>query len=268
MISQNIQTTIQEHMKRLPRTLQEAIHASSWERKILNIGRKHGLHVDQLEILQTELSLAVLGLIPRDEFVREVAREAEITKENMSKIIEDINSEIFAPIREYLKEHMEPVGAPSQEQTSETLDMKERATLKRHGVSFEDDEDEEVYTPSTSFSQTVSTPTQQSNQLDKDLSSFPPPSSAPQQPTPKDIEIRAPETKDFAYLEDDEEEETETLKEKTNKETQINEESNDLRGSVIDPTSLQSAKTQEHQNTIKSASGGYQNQDPYREPIE
>jgi hypothetical protein len=93
---------------------------------------------------------------------------------------------------------MEPVGAPSQEQTSETLDMKERATLKRHGVSFEDDEDEEVYTPSTSFSQTVSTPTQQSNQLDKDLSSFPPPSSAPQQPTPKDIEIRAPETKDFA----------------------------------------------------------------------
>ncbi len=142
-----VQKTIDQHMKTLPEDVQEAIHGSSWERKILMIGRKYGLHVDQLEILQTELSLAVLGLTGRDEFARETMHEARIDKQTMDLMVVDINKEIFEPIRTHLRRSREAEaerrGTETEKETSSGLVESEEATLKRHGVSFDFNEEQE-----------------------------------------------------------------------------------------------------------------------------
>jgi hypothetical protein len=148
--SQNLKNTIDEHMKSLPHDVQEAIHGSSWERKILEIGRKYGLHVDQLEILQTELSLAVLGLVGRDEFVRETMREAHIPKQTMELMVFDINRDIFEPIRDRLKqtrvreevedEIAEEAAETNNDDNNETVSglySHEEKELEKHGLSFD-----------------------------------------------------------------------------------------------------------------------------------
>lgn len=146
MTNNSLKDTIQNHMKNLPQDVQEAIHASSWERKILDIGRKYGLHVDQLEILQTELSLAVLGLTDRSEFVRETMREARIDKHVMETMVMDINREIFEPIREHLRQSRQYEYEVEREEAESTtgLERHEEETLKKHGVSFNLDEEQEI----------------------------------------------------------------------------------------------------------------------------
>lgn len=146
MINNSLKNTIDQHMKNLPEDVQEAIHASSWERKILDIGRKYGLHVDQLEILQTELSLAVLGLTEREEFVQETMREARIDKHVMETMVMDINREIFEPIRERLRLSRQHEYEVEREETEPVtgLERHEEETLKKHGVSFDLNEEQEI----------------------------------------------------------------------------------------------------------------------------
>ncbi len=142
MVNESLYNTIQEHMKKLPEGVRSAIHASDWERKILTIGRRYGLHVDQLEVLQTELSLAVLGLSSREEFVKETMKEAHIPSETMVKLVSDINTEIFEPIRVHLHENLEPEQNTISEidDNADELHDEEKATLEKHGIELDTNE--------------------------------------------------------------------------------------------------------------------------------
>lgn len=142
MTDDSTQNIIQEHMRKLPEGVRSAIHASDWERKILTIGRRYGLHVDQLEVLQTELSLAVLGLSSREEFVKETMKEAHILSETMVKLVSDINTEIFEPIRVHLHENLEPEQNTISEIDNNADELRdgEIATLEKHGIELDTNE--------------------------------------------------------------------------------------------------------------------------------
>lgn len=250
---QNIKNTITEHMKTLPHNVQEAIHASSWERKILDIGRKYGLHVDQLEILQTELSLAVLGLSGRDEFVRETMHEARIDKQTMDRIVDDINREIFEPIRSHLRaatEREQQVQNRDEELETKTgLVAHEEETLRRHGVSFDMDEDQTP--PQKEMVAPAETPKPETLILSKTLSK------------PLRVETNAPKpvsnTISFSdIIQESEESEEDVAEEPVKNPFEIQ----------IDPNKLPSAQTEQNQGVVAgSRKTFYEKGDPYREPI-
>jgi len=258
-MNSNIQKTIDEHMKTLPHDVGEAIRQSSWERKILVIGRKYGLHVDQLEILQTELSLAVLGLSGRDEFVRETMHEARIDKQMMNLIVADINKEIFEPIRNHL--HKTRQEETQEEVRHSGLEKNEEETLRRHGVSFDFDEEETKQTtllvsqkveeqekPKEQIQKILETPLVISQEKPKKTNSF------------EDLLSIGPNVVSVSQTE-------EVVGEV------VNEEENQATQSPFDiemnSQESKTAKTQEHQKMIDDSKKPiYVSSDPYREPIE
>ncbi len=263
MNTQSTQNTIQEHMKTLPHDVQEAIHGSSWERKILDIGRRYGLHVDQLEVLQTELSLAVLGLVGRDEFVKETIHEGGISRQVMDLMILDINREIFEPIRNHLKQtrmREETLESVSEQQTASGLHSYEEQELQKHGVSFNLDEEQTVSVPKAlpmQETKEVIQPKKPQSILSKPLTLSPQKKSSNsvsfEQSIQTSIQPKKIETTNTQAINSDA---TQNQTEQT------------IQGSNLDPNSLPGAETENHQNTISASVGTfYGGNDPYREPV-
>lgn len=252
-------------MKTLPHDVQEAIHGSSWERKILDIGRRYGLHVDQLEVLQTELSLAVLGLVGRDEFVKETIREGEISRQIMDLMILDINREIFEPIRNHLKQtrtREETLESVSEEQTASGLRSYEEQELQKHGVSFNLDEEQAT---------TVLRPVQTQEQKEFVKQE----EQKPQSILSKPLTLK-PQTNPNASVSFEQSIQTNI---QPKKEVVVQEEVSDanpeqnqteqvIQGANLDPRSLPGSKTQKNQSAISDSRGTfYGGSDPYREPV-
>lgn len=271
MNNQTIQNQIDDHMKTLPTDVQNAIKSSSWERKILTIGRKYGLHVDQLEVLQVELSLAVLGLTGRDEFVREVMSEAKISKETMNLIVEDINHEIFEPIRNYL--HTTRINEEEREISLSGLEKKEEETLSRHGVSFDVSSEDAIPTSTSVEPNIFSTP---KPEIQK----------APETQNPQiihtisTIEDIIPEysqsenavenTENIAKSQEISGEKVPVILEtiQNPQVAQVEQPTKPVEETPVDTFSFKSAQTFENQKTINNAKTvNYPKTDPYREPI-
>lgn len=263
MISNSLKNTIDQHMKMLPHDVQEAIYGSSWERKILDIGRRYGLHVDQLEVLQTELSLAVLGLVGRDEFVKETVREGGISRQVMDLMILDINREIFEPIRNHLKQtrtREETLEAVSQENTTSGLLSHEEQELQKHGVSFNLNDEQETSSASLPF---------QTMELQKEDEKKPKSVLA----TPLTLPTKKNSGSSISF--------EESIKTNIQPKKEVVEPPQNLTGELpqtqteqaiqgvdLDPRSLPGAKTQKNQNTISDSRGTfYGGVDPYREPV-
>lgn len=277
MINESLQNTIQEHMKKLPEGVQQAIRLSGWDRKILDIGRRYGLHVDQMEILQTELSLAILGLSKREEFVQEVKHEAGIPTEQLNEIIGDINHQIFEPIRTSLRKFQEAEQTREETQVSLSgLEKKEEDILRSHGFDFDDTTKQatsissEGRLPQTKQDQTVVLdPIQSSVALESETKG---PLRLDSGALGSAVQNNSLNINDLMRLgqeyEDDSQSETQELVSEDPLENQ-KEQTKEITGDTIDISKLKSAQTSDHQHII-SASGmsGYGTNDPYREPIE
>lgn len=87
----------------LPDDVREAISSTDSATALEKIGQKHKLHIDQAGELGTQTGLVMLGVLPPRDFVGALADKLRVTPEVARSIANDINSEIFSPIRESLK---------------------------------------------------------------------------------------------------------------------------------------------------------------------
>ncbi|MES2471024.1 MAG: hypothetical protein V4526_02220 [Patescibacteria group bacterium] len=67
------------------------------------IGKKHHLHIDQIGILDSETRALVVGVTPRESFIKELAKGLEISMGQAELIAQDVNTRIMLPLRESLK---------------------------------------------------------------------------------------------------------------------------------------------------------------------
>lgn len=121
-----------EAMKRFPPYVKEVFDNSGWEKKIVEIGRKNGIHVDDIVIFTNELMLLLANLVTHSEFRDTLREHANAKEEQIEKMIQDVNDEILAPIQQELRRKTE------QEQARLMTD-EVNETLQDHGVSFEAD---------------------------------------------------------------------------------------------------------------------------------
>jgi hypothetical protein len=94
---------IEAKLAQLPPDVRNAIEASDFEQKVGQIGQAHGLHIDQIELLGTEVYMVMLGMTNPDEFAQNVEKEVRVSKEQAAKIAEDVNTKILGSIRSLLK---------------------------------------------------------------------------------------------------------------------------------------------------------------------
>ncbi len=95
---------IQNQFEKLPKELQESISSSEIHNKIIEIGKRHNLMIDQLGDLVDQIGLVMLGLVRSSDFVKNTSARLAIDQNTAQEIAEDINKEIFSSIKTRMQE--------------------------------------------------------------------------------------------------------------------------------------------------------------------
>lgn len=104
MLSGKISEKELEHQfGKLPESLQAVISSIDSAKKVVDIGRKHAIHVDKLGELGAETGMVVLGFTNPSQFLSRLTRRLDLPEEKVRPIAEEINTEIFLKIRDALK---------------------------------------------------------------------------------------------------------------------------------------------------------------------
>jgi len=92
-----------EFYKKLPKDLQEAILSVNTSSIIQAIGKKYNLPIDKTGELADETGLVMLGLTHPNNYISNLSQRLNTDKETAKKIADEINTQIFAKVREPLK---------------------------------------------------------------------------------------------------------------------------------------------------------------------
>src|SRR3989344_3534997 len=87
----------------LPPNLREAYGSVNTSEILEEIGKKHGLHIDDVGGLVNETGYVMLGVTPPGEYIKKLADAIDIPREKAREIAIDVNERVFKPIREALK---------------------------------------------------------------------------------------------------------------------------------------------------------------------
>lgn len=110
----DITKKVQERYTELPADIRQAVESADLDAHIQTIGNKHRLHLDQMEALQDETLLVMLGFNDPSSFVNKLVAGLGLSQTQAEGVATDINNEVFAPIRESLKKfHAQPASVPA-----------------------------------------------------------------------------------------------------------------------------------------------------------
>lgn len=93
----------QERFKSLPEDLQTAFTSSEVTDAIIGIGKKHNLLVDKIGRLGDETGSVMLGLTPPKDYIKNLMSKLGVDQAKAKEIAEEINQNVFQPVRESLK---------------------------------------------------------------------------------------------------------------------------------------------------------------------
>jgi hypothetical protein len=130
---------IQAKFKTLPPELKEAISSPEVNEKIVAIGKKHNLMIDQIGALVDQIGLVMLGFSASSNFVRDASGRLSLSETETRKIADDINREIFSTIKMHMRELEE------KKQTEDTARNQDLRALEQAG-GFSVDREPEVKT--------------------------------------------------------------------------------------------------------------------------
>lgn len=88
-----------EAYEKLPQEVQAAIADINTEGRVFEIGENNKLRIDQIGELADEVGLALLGFTRLDEFTAHVKSRLNVAETEAGKIADEINSQIFTPIK-------------------------------------------------------------------------------------------------------------------------------------------------------------------------
>ncbi len=132
------QKIIEEKIAQLPEYIRTALAQMNWSSEILSIGKKHGLHVDQMGALQTETAMVLVGLVHPDEYSKNLHQELSLPQDKINAIVADVNEKIFKNIRQALIDFI--TTQDSTADVGQTEEEIEESILKKTGIEIEDDE--------------------------------------------------------------------------------------------------------------------------------
>lgn len=96
--------TFDESMKEVMRSLPPVVRSYLSQGKYTPVAKglmtKHGLRIDQGGVLEREIMLLLMGVESPEEFKQSLTEEARISEETVEAITEDVNTQIFVPLRE------------------------------------------------------------------------------------------------------------------------------------------------------------------------
>ncbi len=98
------ESELKKRFDKLPESLKTALKSVDSAKKVVDVGRKHALHVDKIGELGAETGKIILGFTHPSQFLSRLSRLLDTSDEQTRLIAQEINTEIFLKIREALKE--------------------------------------------------------------------------------------------------------------------------------------------------------------------
>ena len=120
---------IQNRFEQLPKEIQDAVTSADVHDSIVSIAKKYNLHIDQEGELVDQVGLAMLGLSPSKDFTTNFSNSSGVDMATARSISEDINNQIFAKIRNsmrQLQEKQETSGIPDESVVNRPISDVER----------------------------------------------------------------------------------------------------------------------------------------------
>ena len=98
-----LQETIVKYYTKLPPAAQDFFSGMTWMEILKDISVMHNLNPMQMEVLATETTLVLIGIIHLDEYEQLITKELALPKELTEKIVSEINEKILKPLRPTLE---------------------------------------------------------------------------------------------------------------------------------------------------------------------
>ncbi len=102
---------IKQLLTEVPPPIRAVFASGKVEAVAKNLMQKNQLHIDQGAIVEREIILLLLGLKSPGEFTQTLALEANLNQQTVSGIVQDVNTQIFIPLRDEMM-----VGAKTTQQ--------------------------------------------------------------------------------------------------------------------------------------------------------
>ncbi len=90
---------IQARYLQLPPEIQDLITADRTRKFILELGKRNGVHVDELGILENEILIVMLGLEDPARLPAQLRARAHFSEEKASAIAAEVDKQLLAPLR-------------------------------------------------------------------------------------------------------------------------------------------------------------------------
>jgi len=123
-MNEKLKQQFEEQLVYLPDINQQALKSFDWATQLLSIGHQYGLHIDQLEDLQIETMMLLVGLVSPDQYPDHLTEKLAVSPTEITKIIGQINEQIFSPIHDYIVSGgIKPVITPASVMESAGLEI-------------------------------------------------------------------------------------------------------------------------------------------------
>ena len=121
-----------ERFELLPPAVQEAIKSADLEKRLRALADTHKLHLDQWELLENEVKLALYGFEDAGNLPQNLESEVGMERGEAVALAESINQIVFEPIREQLElELAHPEAKDAQQDVIEQIRRAAIAEEKR-----------------------------------------------------------------------------------------------------------------------------------------
>jgi len=98
---------VQARLDSLPEDIKKSIYSADMAASIQRIGTKNQLHIDQVALLEAEAGEVMLGFTESTEFVPNLMKTLDIDRTKAATIAQDVSEQLFAKIRESMKQNYE-----------------------------------------------------------------------------------------------------------------------------------------------------------------
>lgn len=95
-----LESDIKELLKEVPAPIRAFFASGKVEIIAKSLMQRNKLHIDQGAVVEREIILLLLGLKDPAEFVKTLSEEAKLDAQTVNSIVQDINAQIFVPLRE------------------------------------------------------------------------------------------------------------------------------------------------------------------------
>lgn len=129
---QSLDQELKTRFNELHPVVQQAIKSAELEQHLREVSQRYRLHLNQWQVLENEVMMALLGVTSVDELAENIQQEVEIDGDLAQQIADDIFERVFRPIRSAMEQSLQQDGTaavPTEREPVQTIGSAKETAL-------------------------------------------------------------------------------------------------------------------------------------------